>query len=685
MNPRLLLPAALAVAVPAGLGVLGVGSAPLRLKPGSAGFTRIVLGATPEGLLRERALVRLPGLDRGGVVELLIGAEATAAGAAAIGVSVDRGPWQWLRLRDQAPALVAVPPARAPGLRVDLRLPDSARGPIRLRSLEVRRGSPLPWTAALVAFGLTAALAAVLLARLPGGLALALGLWCGALLALAATPLLLLWTLASPGSWWRLAGPLALLAGSVVVAARSAELRRFGFGAALVAAAVFGGFVRLYFLPSSGSWDVQYWKACALRSASHGVTRVYGDPGSVPPGHFLAQLRGQEPQRQLEALDQSFVVDQPPGIQALWAASWWAVGRARHGLEWDEALNVAAKLPATLGDLLAAGLLLLAFRERLRFGALLAALYWALPISWLSSGVLGFFDGAPAVAALAALLMAGRGRAGWAGALLALAALLKVTALLVAPAVLVALWVGRAPLARALAAGSAVVVLALVPFALDGTLTAAVVHVYRIIFQERLSGGFANAWWLLGALTEVRAGSMGWTDRVPFVRIEVLPFPARPVGAAAMGLLVAGVAWLQRRSPGPRAAALAGFVLVFGYASLAVGVHENHPHMMVLLALASGLPWPRLRLIAATALTTYVLNMLALSGLGRFYGPRYMALQPLVEAVAGLRLGLGFDLTLLLALINLAAFAALLRGLPAAFAASAEGAALGGAGPSPPD
>ncbi len=52
MNPRLLLPAALAVAVPAGLGALGVGSAPLRVKPGGAGFTRIVLGVTPEGLLR---------------------------------------------------------------------------------------------------------------------------------------------------------------------------------------------------------------------------------------------------------------------------------------------------------------------------------------------------------------------------------------------------------------------------------------------------------------------------------------------------------------------------------------------------------------------------------------------------------------------------------------------------------
>ncbi len=114
----------------------------------------------------------------------------------------------------------------------------------------------------------------------------------------------------------------------MAVAARSAKLRRFGFGAALVAAAVFGGFVRIYFLPSSGSWDVQYWKACALRSASHGVTRVYGDPGSVPPGHFLAQLRGREPQRQLEALDQGASSSMASGDPGPRAASWWAVARA---------------------------------------------------------------------------------------------------------------------------------------------------------------------------------------------------------------------------------------------------------------------------------------------------------------------------------------------------------------------
>jgi hypothetical protein len=139
-----------------------------------------------------------------------------------------------------------------------------------------------------------------------------------------------------------------------------------------------------------------------------------------------------------------------------------------------------------------------------------------------------------------------------------------------------------------------------------------------------------------------------------------------------MAAIVIYVAWLQRRAAGPRAAALAGFALVFGYAMVAVGVHENHPHMLVLLLLATGLASPRLRLLAVFVLTAYTLNMLALSGLGRFYGTRYMALQPILDAVAALRLGLGLDITLLLVLVNLGAFLALLRWLPSELAAAAE-------------
>ena len=55
--------------------------------------------------------------------------------------------------------------------------------------------------------------------------------------------------------------------------------------------------------------------------------------------------------------------------------------------------------------------------------------------------------------------------------------------------------------------------------------------------------------------------------------------------------------------------------------------------------------------------------MLMLSGMGRFYGPRYAALEPAAGALATWRMSLGFDSTLVLALATPPLFALLLAGL----------------------
>jgi hypothetical protein len=98
---------------------------------------------------------------------------------------------------------------------------------------------------------------------------------------------------------------------------------------------------------------------------------------------------------------------------------------------------------------------------------------------------------------------------------------------------------------------------------------------------------------------------------------------------------------------------------------LAVGVHENHPHPMFLLLLCTALPSRRLRVVALGTALVYVLNMLMLSGIGRFYGPRYAALEPAARALATWRMAPGFDFTLALALANTVLFAVLLAALPA--------------------
>ena len=145
---------------------------------------------------------------------------------------------------------------------------------------------------------------------------------------------------------------MGLVAASAVLALRAGTEARRGYAraAALVAAFVFGAAVRGAFLASAGSWDTEYWKAWMLRAADHGVTRVYGDPGAVPPAHLLAQMSGDEELWQVEFAGRRFVVDYPPLAMALWRWSWWIVSRGASGLDPPEARNVAVKLPSVLGD-----------------------------------------------------------------------------------------------------------------------------------------------------------------------------------------------------------------------------------------------------------------------------------------------------------------------------------------------
>jgi hypothetical protein len=268
-------------------------------------------------------------------------------------------------------------------------------------------------------------------------------------------------------------------------------------------------------------------------------------------------------------------------------------------------------------------------------------------VSWLSSAVLGFLDAAYVPFAVAALVAAASGRSGRAGMLVALAALIKPQGILVAPAVVLALRKHGASIWRGAVFGLAVVGVALLPFAIEGTLEEAVTHVFRILFQQRLSAGYANIWWIAGHV----ANGAGLTEPVSFARIDTVPLPAALIALAMFALAV------YRFCSSARSSLLAGAAVVFSFGMLALGVHENHPHAMFLAFTATGLVCLELRIVTGVLSLTYVLNMLALSGLGRFYGLRYMALEPTTAWISRLRIGLGLDLTLFLAAVNIAIFA----------------------------
>jgi hypothetical protein len=638
----------------------------LALRPEGLGWSR-VRGAAPRGVVTERASLLLAGVDRSRAVTVRVLAEpATSQPGGGLELRVDRELEARLALERAREVVVAAPATGAPALRVEVLVNGP---PLRLRGLELELGPRSPWPAAVAAaLALLVWLLAVRGGR-PAPHALALG--AGALVApFALLPLGFgLW----PLLWPRLLPALLLLAAALALGLRRAP-RLFAADLALALALVFGSSVRLLTVHSTGSFDTEYWKAWMHRTLEAGVAQAYGPAEALPPGHALAQYRGQEPAWQYEWQGRRFVVDYPPLAMLSWAGSYRLVERLAPGLSPLERDSLAVKLPALFGDLLSLLVLLWATRPDFRRGLVLGALYWALPISWLSSALLGYYDGILPPFVVLALVLAGRGQAAGAGAVLALATLIKPTAAIVAPAVALALWRARASLLRGALAGLTVAAVVFAPFVAAGTLTTALVHNARLFLQENLSGGYPNVWWLLGhALTWREHGPLGPVDFAPVALLA--PVPARLVGTLLFALCAAFL--LRRQAPGARGACLTGAWLTLAYGMLGVGVHENHPHALFLPLLLAGLATARLRWLFVGASLVYLGDMLALSGLGRFHGPRHFWLEPAAEAVARWRMGLGVDLTLLLALLHLAVFAWALRG------ARADGVAVAAEPPSP--
>lgn len=633
-------PGALALAA-----VCATARLPVRLEPGTFGWSALARGADG-GSLRDRAAVSLPGLARARQVALSI--EAASDTPASLAIGVDGGAPEWARLEGGGLAS-RIPRRGTRGATIELR---AREAPVRVAAIEVRPEG-VPWPRVLPAIVVPLGLCA-LIGRRDRRRGLAVALSSSALLLLAALPVLDALTFSARALAFVLPAAAAVAAAAVLGREQPARVLR---DLLIVAAFVAGAWVRVVFLPSAGSWDTEYWKAWTARADAHGVARVYGDADAVPSGHFLAQLRGAEPLWLVPYRGRDFVVDYPPLAMALWRWSWRAVRAAAPDLDQGEAENAAVKLPALLGDVAAVVLLLALFRATPRRAVALAALYWALPVSWLSSGVLGFLDGALAVLVVAACVAAGRGRPAWAGVALALAALIKPTALIVAPAVWCALAARRASIARALAAGAVAVAAALVPYAVAGTLQTAIVHVYRIVFQGTLSGGFPNPWWLIGHVVTVARDGAPSLGPVRFARLDALSLPARPIGTLLFAAAAVLVWRAQRGRAGATPALAAGALLVLAYGVCAVGVHENHPHPLFLLLVATGLATRRLRVLTAGCALVYVANMLALSGIGRFYGPRYAVLEPLARAAASFRMAAGFDLTLALVVLQFGLFA----------------------------
>ena len=626
--------------------------------------------SAPGARLRDRAVFRLPALRRLEEGRLAVAARAPSPADAPLAVSIDGDPATPVVLDPSRLTWLAIPARGADGADVTL----SPTGMAVLDGIVVRTR---PETARALVTGVAVGLIGFALLRTrPRKEAIGLALFALGLAALACLPAWI--ALAWPGTdtLARTLLPAAIALGGLALALRGVRdgsaVARIAF---LVAAGLFGCWVRAYFLPSAGSWDVDFWRTAILNGSAHGYTRTYGGPDDVPAGHLRAQLTGKEPVSLPSMVGRPIVVNYPPFTITMWTLWWRLVQRWGVRLESIEAQALAVKVSPVAGDVLAVAVLLWIHRGRPWRAATLAALYWATPVSWLSGAVLGYQDGAYAPVAVIALAIAAAGRGFWAGAVLGVAMMVKLQAILLAPAVAGALIagtdvrVGLRRVAAAAAGGLSAIALAFSPFALAGTLPAAVVHVNNSWLPGPTSGGSPNIWWLVGHVMTTLGKGGSLLDRVEFIFDNTVGLPFYAVGRVLWITAAVATVLYQRRHPGVRPAMLAGATVFFSYAMLATGAYENHIHTLFLLLLAGGLTTPRCRVVTALAAAVYVLDNLVMSGLGRFYTWRYLVVEPLTPVFDAVRMGLGFDLTVLLALVNLALFAAWWTGLRNAFEA----------------
>lgn len=276
--------------------------------------------------------------------------------------------------------------------------------------------------------------------------------------------------------------------------------------------------------------------------------------------------------------------------------------------------------------------------------ALVASVVVALhPAVVYDSAVWAQTDSAVAAAMLASVVLAARGRPGWAGAVWALGFMVKPHPIVVAP-VVAALVLRRDGLAGALrSAGAAVVValLVLTPWLVHGE-AGRIAHVYRAVATAdygRLSSAAWNLWWPLDVARQPLP------EDAPLGALPWLTY--RTIGTLLSGAAALPAIALVWRAPRLREALIAASYLVLAFYMLPISTHERYMFPLLALLLPVALRERRWRTLYCALSVTFTLNLLVSAPPVEAFRGRWVE-SPLSVAVACVNIALFFAGTALL-------------------------------------
>jgi hypothetical protein len=422
--------------------------------------------------------------------------------------------------------------------------------------------------------------------------------------------------------------------------------------------------LRVWALPLWGTFDTEVQKAWSARAATAGVADIYGPADSELIA--AARSRGGSPAAQLLTMPfprtifqwgtADYFVDYPPGsVLVLWAAG-RLYGLVAPGLPNRALFNAAINVAPLLASLVIAHLLRRsADGDAGRWRALA---FWLNPAVVLASPVLGYQDPIFAALALAAVLTLMRGQHAAATALVVASALVKPQGVLLLPVLAAVLLREARPRVwlRAALAGLGTAAAILLPWWTSGHLLSALDGFRRPLAQGTLAPLGLNAWWIAG-------WAMKWARGAALPVAEIVPIDSfrdwagvdpRLVSRILLVAATAAGLWLLLRAPRDdrRMIPLAIILQVHAYALLATSVHENHTFLAVVLApLLIGVWAHATRLLAAVSGFLFA-SLYFAAGLGR-----RITTQADLEV---LRMGLGIDLSVLVAAAHVVLVGALL-------------------------